>query len=391
MSKVVNTTGIVDTTYLLSQTPKNEVPENYYLRTTQQYIDAMWRYRPNRVDVEEETEWGESVYSPLEVVIQAVRNDSGTKVSDDWYRLVFKDIFRKCRIGQRFRFSFDFDLHQPDAQKSVWLAVNQTSSAPTASQVINRCNGTIGSIWTREDGTKIYHYEPVVQTTDLSAYSFSFNETAIAPSGTIIVLAQHNKYTKDYYINQRFVIGYDAVYKVVNIIKTASLTTYDPMDVGVMQVYLEMDSKSDLDNFETRIAYNGEENDSVVAPPAPPVDDPTEKGVEWQLRMAAPIPLPTELFSTPIEFSVYLYRNNEATDTQILVETSLDKTDYGDTYYEISGLDAENYTTDNTFTLRRLKVYTKAELVVKCSVPADESPTGEEFAYEFALSLRGLE
>ena len=97
MGKVVNTTNIVDTTYLLSQTPKNLVPDNYWLRELQEKVDADWRFRPNRVDVEEETAPGEEQYTPLEVVIQSVRDDKGTKVSDDWRRVVFKDIFRKIK------------------------------------------------------------------------------------------------------------------------------------------------------------------------------------------------------------------------------------------------------------------------------------------------------
>ena len=391
MGKIVDTTDIVDTTYLLSQTPKNLVKDNYWLRELQDKVDADWRFRPNRVDVEEEIAPGTEEFTPLEVVIQSVRTDSGTKVSDDWRRLVFRDIFSKRRIGQRYRFSYNFDLTEQDEKKSIWLAVNQDSASPTAQQVINRCNGTLGSIWVDENGNNTYHYEPVVQTTDLKTYAMYFNQVALDPSGTIIVLAQHNKYTKDYYINQRFVIGYDAVYKVVNIIKTASLTTYDPYDVGVMQIYLEMDTIGELDDFTTRIAYNGRQSEELPPVPQPPQEDPGEEGVEWQLLVSDPQPLPTELYSTPIDFKVYLYRNGEQTDSAIKVETTLDKTDLDNLYYEITGVDENGYTVDNSFTLRRLKLYSKAKLQVKCYVPAEASPTGGELSYEFELGLRGLE
>ena len=362
MGKVVDTTNIVDTTYLLSQTPKNLVPDNYWLRELQEKVDADWRFRPNRVDVEEETGPGEEEYTPLEVVIQSVRDDKGTKVSDDWRRVVFRDIFRKCRIGQRFRFSYNFDLEEPDELKSIWIAVNQDSASPTAQQVISRCNGTIGSIWVDENGNKSYHYEPVVQTTDLKTVSMYFSQVAVDPRGSLTILAQHNKYTSQYYINQRFVIGYDTVYKVKNIIKTGSLTTYDPYDVGVMQIYLDLDSIGKLDNFETRIAYNGREDEELEPEPRPPVEDPDEEGVEWQL-------------------------SNEA----VKVETSLDKTELDDMYYELAGVDDSGYAIDNSFSLRRKKIYSKAKLKVKVFVPAEESPTGAEMSYEFELGLRGLE
>lgn len=391
MGKVVDTTNIVDTTYLLSQTPKNLVPDNYWLRELQEKVDADWRFRPNRVDVEEETGPGEEEYTPLEVVIQSVRDDKGTKVSDDWRRVVFRDIFKKCRIGQRFRFSYNFDLEEPDELKSIWIAVNQDSASPTAQQVISRCNGTIGSIWVDENGNKSYHYEPVVQTTDLKTVSMYFSQVAVDPRGSLTILAQHNKYTSQYYINQRFVIGYDTVYKVKNIIKTGSLTTYDPYDVGVMQIYLDLDSIGKLDNFETRIAYNGREDEELEPEPQPPVEDPDEEGVEWQLLVSEPSPLPTELYSSPIEFKVYLFKNGEQSNEAVKVETSLDKTELDDMYYELAGVDDSGYAIDNSFSLRRKKIYSKAKLKVKVFVPAEESPTGAEMSYEFELGLRGLE
>lgn len=391
MGKIVDTTDIVDTTYLLSQTPKNFVKDNYWLKELQDKVDADWRFRPNRVDVEEEIAPGTEEYSPLEVVIQSVRTDSGTKVSDDWRRLVFRDIFIKRRIGQRYRFSYNFDLDEPDEKKSIWIAVNQDSASPTAQQVINRCNGTLGSIWTDENGNKVYHYEPVVQTTDLKTYAMYFNQVALDPSGTIIILAQHNKYTDKYYINQRFIIGYDTVYKVENIIKTASLTTYDPYDVGVMQIYVRMDPISEYDDFVNRIAYNGQSNEEVAPEPNPPVVDPGEEGVDWQLRVVEPQPLPVELYSTPITFKASLFKNGQEVNGIIRVQTSLDKTELDNMYYEISGVDAEGIAQEGRFTLRRLKLYNKAKLKVKCYVSAEDSPVGAELAYEFELGLRGLE
>lgn len=391
MGKMVDTTNIVDTTYLLSQTPKNLVKDNYWLKELQDKVDADWRLRPNRVDIEEETVPGEEEYLPLEVVIQSVRDDKGTKVSDDWRRLVFRDIFSKRRIGQRYRFSYNFDLEEPDEKKSVWIAVNQDSASPTAQQVVNRCNGTLGSIWVDEDGNKTYHYESVVQTTDLKTYAMYFNQVVLDPSGTIIILAQHNKYTKNYYINQRFIIGYDRVYKVENIIKTGSLTTYDPYDVGVMQIYCRMDQISDKDDFVNRIAYNGNGDEELAPEPTPPQEDPEEEGVEWQLRVYEPQPIPTDLYSEPIHFRVDLFKNDEATNAGVRVEATLDKTNYASNYFELTGVDAEGVAIDNEFTLRRLKIYSKAKLRIKCSVPAEASPTGAELSYEFELGLRGLE
>lgn len=254
---VYDSSNIKDTRILLSQTPPNYVGENYYLKELQQKINADWRFRPNRFDIEKEDGLGTEQYKPIQVVLQSIRNDKGEVVSKDWARVVYRDIMQPVRIGERFRFSYNFNIKEPNSDKSIWIALNYHGLQETASQVICRCNGTIIGAYTDENGAVCYHEEPVIQTNKLNSPSFQFSEVAIDPRGQLTIIAQHNKYTRQWYINQRFVIGYDRVYKVSNIVKTDSETTYDPMDVGVIRVYLDFDQNSELDDFEKRIAYNG--------------------------------------------------------------------------------------------------------------------------------------
>ena len=375
MRKSVNTTNIADTRYLLSQTPPNYVKDNYYLHELQHKVDADWKYRPNRADIEQETGIGSEEYFPLQVVMQSVQTDKGTKVSDDWRRLVFKDIHYNVRLGTRYRFAINCDPALPVEQKSIWIGVNQDSVSPTAQQVVARCNGTLGSIYVAEDGGKSYHYEPVVQTTELKQSTTAFNDVAVDPRGQLIIIAQHNKYTKDYYINQRFVIGYDRVYKVSNIIKTGALATYDPYDVGVMQIYLEMDQISDYDDFEMRIAYNGRIDETVTPEPEPPVDN-------YQIRVAEPAPLPAELGYDGIEFASYVYNGEEQTDTPVEVSLKLGDEEVSE-YVEFEKIDG------NRFKLTKTYRYVLEKLTVRVYVGAGESPVGQELSYEFQLDLSG--
>ena len=375
MRKSVNTTNIADTRYLLSQTPPNYVKDNYYLHELQHKVDADWKYRPNRADIEQETGIGSEEYFPLQVVMQSVQTDKGTKVSDDWRRLVFKDIHYNVRLGTRYRFAINCDPALPVEQKSIWIGVNQDSVSPTAQQVVARCNGTLGSIYVAEDGSKSYHYEPVVQTTELKQSTTAFNDVAVDPRGQLIIIAQHNKYTKDYYINQRFVIGYDRVYKVSNIIKTGALATYDPYDVGVMQIYLEMDQISDYDDFEMRIAYNGRIDETVTPEPEPPVDN-------YQIRVAEPAPLPAELGYDGIEFASYEYYGEEQTDTPVEVSLKLGDEEVSE-YVEFEKIDG------NRFKLTKTYRYVLEKLTVRVYVGAGESPVGQELSYEFQLDLSG--
>lgn len=375
MRKSVNTTNIADTRYLLSQTPPNYVKNNYYLHELQHKVDADWEYRPNRADIEQETGAGAEEYFPLQVVMQSVQTDKGTKVSDDWRRLVFRDIHYNVRLGTRYRFAINCDPTLPVEQKSIWIGVNQDSVSPTAQQVVARCNGTLGSIYVAEDGSKSYHYEPVVQTTELKQSTTAFNDVAVDPRGQLIIIAQHNKYTKDYYINQRFVVGYDRVYKVSNIIKTGALATYDPYDVGVMQIYLEMDQIGDYDDFETRIAYNGRIDETVTPEPEPPVDN-------YQIRVAEPVPLPDELGYDGIEFASYVYNGDEQTDMPVEVSLKLGDEEVSE-YVEFEKIDG------NRFKLTKTYRYVLEKLTVRVYVGAEESPVGQELSYEFQLDLSG--
>lgn len=392
MGKVINTTNVVDSSYLLSQTPPNYSKDNYWLNELQEKVNADWEFRPNRVDIEEEQGFGTEEYKPIEVVIQSVRDDKGTKVSDDWRRIVFKDIFSHREIGTRYRFSYAFDLQEPNINKSIWIAVNQDSSSPTAQQVIARCNGTIGSIWVDENGNKIYHYEPVVQGTTLSSTPPSFSEVAVDLKSQLIITCQHNKYTKDYYINQRFVIGYDRVYKISNIVKTDALRTYQPDFVGVMTLYLDFDQSSAKDDFENRIAYNGTDGE-INIPQETPVPQPSS----YEIKFVSPVPLPAILYgdSDSVPYEVWLYKDGEKTSELVSVRVYLldgdNKIDDPQQIAKYCEFDDVLLETEHIFTLKRVMQSWGKRILVQCySIPEGAAP-GTEISYEFELSLWGLE
>jgi len=158
-------------------------------------VDADWEYRPNRVDIEYENQWGEQTYSPIEVVIQSVKSEKGTAISNDCRNIVFRDILdKRFVIGSRFRYE-EFPLDEldldaiPDAKKNVWLATNTNSVQMTSSMIIERCNGTLGSLWVDSQGISHYHYEPVIQGRELSSVNLFYNETAVSPQSELIIIA----------------------------------------------------------------------------------------------------------------------------------------------------------------------------------------------------------
>jgi hypothetical protein len=266
--KVVNLTHSANKYDILSQTPKNYDKDNYFLKELQEKVSEDWRYRPNRVDVEFESEWGEQVYEPLEVVVQSVLSEKGTAISNDTRNLVFKNILEdRFDLGNRFRFSEDYDLSKEDDAKNVWMVTNQNKVNMTSSVVVERCNGTLGSTVENSDGTVSYHYEPVIQGKTLTSVNFSYNETLLSPQSQLLVIAQHNKYTAAYKINQRFIIGYDKVYRIKAMNKFYGKTTFDARNVGFVYIYMEICEDTNVyDDFEHRIAYQGDLENHMVLP-----------------------------------------------------------------------------------------------------------------------------
>lgn len=403
---------------MISQTPKNYSKYNYYLHTLQDKIDADWKYRPNRVDVEEQelTDWGTNNYTPIEVVIQTLKNDKGEKLADDYKRLVFRDIQHDKELGMKYRFSFNFDIEEPDEDKSCWLLTNQNSTDPTSSAVITRCNGTIASVFKNADGYNDVHIEEVIAGTDLSGTGFHFNEAILTQKDSIAMIVQSNVYTRQYYINQRFIVGYNTVYKVTNIEAYNSRSTYKPTDNGLIVLYATIDQKSEQDMFDKEVygkehvylAYNSPEEQITVTPP--------ETSGAYVFKFYEPMPIPTELYSEPITFKVGLFKDEALVDAPVNISITLgtlipfevyDPATYngyaflitkdGEDFYVIDMADYEKYVEvvddddKGTFTLRRLKVYARKDLVVMAYISAENSPTGGELKQSFILSLRGLE
>lgn len=376
MGKIYDTTFTPSLYNLISQTPPNMPIDNYFLHSLQQKVDVDWKYRPNRVDIEQEMNFGQEDYSPLEVVIQTVLSDKGTKVSDDIRRLVFKDIKYDVKLGTRFRFSYQFDINQPDNEKNVWISTNRDSASPTSQVVVTRCNGTLGSIYQNTQGESCYHYEPVICTTNLSTVSLYYDDTIITPQAQVMLIVQHNQYTENYGINQRFILGYDKVYKVKAINKFNSLTTYNPYDIGTILLYADLDEISAKDDFINRIAYNEDPPTQIT---------PIQPSGDYAIKIVAPAPLPTQLLSTPLQLVAYLYEGETQLSVPVNFSASLAGTSMPNNYFSL------DITGPNTCVLQRLKMYNKASLLVSCQVNIEDSPTGESYMQEISLSLGGLE
>ena len=191
---------------------------------------------------------------------------------------------------------------------------------------------------------------------------------------------QHNEFTRKYYVNQRFIVGYDQVYRIQAISKFASNRTFVDDDLGTIILYFEVVQKSEYDNFQTRIAYNQKE--SVVV-------EETGTETDYQIRLDEPSVIPETLSNEPLIFKPVVYASGVSTDTPVVTTYQLMNASsppqpvddsVRDKYVKFEQLEG------NSFSLQKLKFYPAGNLEVTCKAILE----GVDVTYKFNISLRGL-
>ena len=409
--KIIDVTNSASLYDILSQTPKNYNKNNYFLKELQDKVDADWAYRPNRVDVEYEVrpfgkkikdEKLQNIWEPLEVVIQTNKSEKGEAIADDNKNIVFKNILEdRFRIGSKFRFSPNYDLRAPEKFKDVWLGVNIDKTSMTSNLIIQRCNSALGSIYLDEQGTTKYHYEPVILKKDITTTSFSYSEVSVSPQAHLVITAQYNEYTTGYFINQRFIIGARTedpekpghfidgqVYKITAIDKGYSLSTWNTEDIGLVKLYVELTEASVYDDWDHMIAYQSDQK----------VHLDTKTDVRgYSMAFKTPKIIPSDLYSEEITFTpVIVSDGEEYGDFSSFITTEFElenwpsrrpveeQSEYID-FTENKG--PEGY----SFTLKRNKIYMNGDLIVRCKISEDYSPSGSEIVTTFRMVVRKQE
>ena len=363
----------------LSKTPKNRNHGNFFLKELQDKYDAEWQYAPNVVTVEYEKTWGKEDFTSIEVRDQKPRSDKNKAFSDDLKRLVFRDIFEKrFRIGSKFRFNEVFDDDTvPNEAKDIWLVTNMVYANPDTSVVVSRCSGKLGFRLKDEQGISHTYYEPAIMNTDLKRVAFHYNQTTIAPESELIVVVQHNERTSHFYVNQRFVIGYDQVYRIKGLDKFYSDQTYNPYSAGLITLYMELTEQSPKDVFgEDGLAYT-EHHEIVMERDVTP--DQAHLRLAWDL----PTEIPPELTSEPVKFKAVLKEG----DTPIRADVQYS--------YELlnlpEGVSAEKYVDfeildDGSFSISRKKRYLNGNIRITASVGNVGDPDYQSVSFELLMN-----
>jgi hypothetical protein len=366
----------------LSQTPSNYNKNNYFIKELQDKVVEDWNYRPNRVDVEYEYPWGSGTYTPLEVVVQTVKSDTGSSISDDYRRFVFKNIRNASfNIGNKFRFSPEYDLGSAEDQKDVWLVMNRDTTSLTSSVVAVRCNNTLATLELNGQGLGVAHYEPAIFGLDMRYVNNQYNQTAVENQSNVTAYVQFNNVTKNYYINERFILGIGVpdVFRIKGMSRFYAHSTFDSSDVGIIQLYFEHVDASARDDFTTRIAY---QNVNV-----PQKVDVSTTG-DYIIKFDQPSTIPSDLTSDALSFVATLYNGSTATAIAVVPSISLPNLPSGQTAADYAAL---TVTGDNSFTLARSDAYYGGALTLTVTVPASSSPTGEDISASVSFGMAAME
>lgn len=380
---IIDTTNVVNSAIAQkAKLKKNMSKDNYYLKSLQDKINYEWDYRYNVVTIEEEPTkqitytQDYPVYTPIDVVIQNIITDKGEKMTDDWKRIVFKDIKHPRFLGKRYRFSYDFESfvdmteEEKRLESSVWIAGNYDSTSPTNSMVIRRCNGNLafaGSPTREYTNITEVHYEPCVLETELKYINTYFNKVLNVPQAEIYAIMQYNYFTQNILVNDRYLVGdtdlqvreNNTAFKVKAVNKFFADTTFkvnsnkDLADIPLVVIALDRDTLSVNDNFEQRLA----DRCTLYT-----VDSTYELKKEgFKVRFEEPYER-TILLGETSEYKVYAYDGDtKVEDANLTITSSLEgATDEG-AFYGI------RFTDDNTFVITNRRTYPRSKVKVECN------------------------
>ena len=419
---IIDTTGTLDTSmYLKAKLKNNMVGDNYYIENLQDKRNLDWEYRYNVVDIEEELNKDVKYttnlpcYTPVEAVIQSVKDDKHNDLGTDWASLSFKDLYHPSEIGYRYRFDYGSSgegmqilEHMTEEEKyyntSIWLAINKSPISAGNSLVTRRCNGSIalvGSTTREYDNVSEVRYEPVIIDADSKLLAFYLNMTLVIPNAIWTMTAQLNYFTNQIRLNDRVILGgvtqdpndkgSNEVYRVNGIIKVKNTKTFskpgdDDVATTPLVVFgLDKDVVSSTDDFYYRIADRApiytivEQNPSDFIPPN-----------EYIIQVSEPENNRIILGDT-ITRTLTLDNSTGKTNFDFEISANLEGFASGDEgqeeYYEFEVLkDEQGYL--NTFSIKNLKTYNDGYLVITAianyvdSISGEEHSVTETFEYE---------
>ena len=324
---------------------KNHNKENYYIASMQEKVNEDFIYRFNAFDIEEETKSGTLDFDKtFEAAVTTALTDKGKKLSEDWKKLTFRDINHYVQVGKRYRFSADPENVPP----SIWMATNLATTAPVSNCIIRKCNNSLGMMV--DNNTRI-HYEPCIVEPNMQYVNLYYNNDVVIAQATLYVILQHNEYTHNIMIDDRFIIGYNQVFKVKSVNNFLNVTTMDDNSAPTILLSLDKDTIKATDDFTLKITEVDKYN-------------PHEQQVD-NYSLHFDYNEDKVFIGEQKEYTCRLYENN--------IEIP-----YSVTYSikNVGEVPAGTYdfiiSSDSSFTILNKKMYNKAPLIIEASVSIGE-------------------
>lgn len=393
MSKIFDTTDFVDTSMMYkSKLSKNFFGDNYWIESMQNKIDADWYFASNVVDMKEQDierneqgyVIGEPKYHDIEVRINAVYDEKGQKLSDDYKNLIFQKVEHPMRLGTKYYFDVHDFSDAPKENECTWLTINFDTTQMTANSIVRRCSANLGFLI--DDHTTEW-YEPAILEYDPKyTINRSNNVLNIVKSETYATV-QYNEYTKNIKVNDRFILGSldfddisnNTVYKVKEVFRFGALSTENPNSIPLVTLALDRDVinpdtdliKIDPDGTTHYIAdyyieKQGKDNNK---------DD---YNLGYYLKITPDISVIYEGQSQTYQCALYDHYNN-VVETEIIYDLTLPKATTPSAYFDYS---VEN----NQLTITNLKRFYKDDLRIACTV--DSSYNVDPLEYKITLGER---
>lgn len=380
LGKIIDTTNNVNTTMLFkSKLSKNFQNDNYWIEGFQNKVDKSWNFATDVVDIQEEIDQynqkgyrnGKPIYKDIEVRITSAYDESGTKLSDDYKNIMFKDVQHKQLLGRKYLFDAEDFISNNLDTKCTWLDFNFDTVKIGPNSLVRRCNSLFGMLI---NNNTTEWYEPAVLDYDPKYTISYFNDVINVPKSETYAYLQFNEYTKNIKMSDRFIVGAldfenksnNLVYKVKEIFKFGAKYTNNPNSIPMIILSLERDIinveqdliSQDEDGTMHYIAdyYLKKNKDNNK-------DDDISDNEGYYLQLS---PDQSTIYEgDSVTYSCYLYNNQDKIlEHPIQFNTVLSGTSVPESYYSCN-------ITDNHITITNLRRYFKNDLILTCSVESN--------------------
>lgn len=305
----------------------NKSPKEKWWSHKQALVESQFENSPLYfTDIEIEENFGSLDFTPIEARINTIVDaKSGQRTTEDYKKIIFKDIYKKVVYGTRFFFD-----------NNVWLTYNADNIKSEVNSIyVRRCNNTYNK--QLKDGT--IHREPCVIDYKVTETQLYKNSSIDIPQTRVFVQMQLNNFTKNIAINDRFIAGGE-VYKIRSFHRYDRRQTFVEESVGVVSFYADLDTAMDSDNFELGVANYVCYNEDITSP------------LKDEIRIS---PNTNKILNgETVSYNVESYKNNNKV--------------VGSYEYYLSGANSDTYIfekTENGFNLTSVK-FSKDSLKISC-------------------------